>query len=117
MENALAYDDVGVLKKVLNMTVKNLKKDIVKSENDVYNQNIRKKIRFVKWTLDLINSGEFTYQEIMEMIDLKTESRKKDLDNALGKSRKESINDSINILAWIRNMITTTRVMSFTDIS
>lgn len=53
----------------------------------------------------------------MEMIDLKTESRKKDLDNALGKSRKESINDSINILAWIRNMITTTRVMSFTDIS
>lgn len=57
MENTLAYDGLGVLKKVLNMTVKNLKKDIVKSENDVYNQNIRKKIRFVKWILDLINSG------------------------------------------------------------
>lgn len=117
MENTLAYDDLRVLKKVLNMTVKNLKKDTVNSENDVYNRNIRKKIRFVKWILDLIISGDFTYQEIMDMIDLKTESRKKDRDNALGKSRKESIEDSINILAWIRNMITTTRVMSFTDIS
>lgn len=76
MENTLAYDDLRVLKKVLNMTVKNLKKDTVKSENDVYNRNIRKKIRFVKWILALIISGDFTYQEIMDMIDLKTESRR-----------------------------------------
>jgi type IV secretory pathway ATPase VirB11/archaellum biosynthesis ATPase len=76
MENTLAYDDLRVLKKVLNMTVRNLKKDTVKSENDVYNRNIRKKIRFVKWILDLIISGDFTYQEIMDMIDLKTESGK-----------------------------------------
>lgn len=77
MENTLAYDDLRVLKKVLNMTVKNLKKDTVNSENDVYNRNIRKKIRFVKWILDLIISGDFTYHEIMDMIDLKTESRKR----------------------------------------
>ena len=76
MKNTLAYDDLRVLKKVLNMTVRNLKKDSVKSENDVYNRNIRKKIRFVKWILDLIISGDFTYQEIMDMIDLKTESGK-----------------------------------------
>lgn len=69
MENTLAYDDLRVLKKVLNMTVKNLKKDTVNSENDVYNRNIRKKIRFVKWILDLIISGDFTYHEIMDTIE------------------------------------------------
>lgn len=98
MENTLAYEDLRVLKKVLNMTVKNLKKDTVNSENDVYNRNIRKKIRFVKWILDLIISGDFTYQEIMDMIDLKTESRKKDRDNALGKVVRNQL--KIQLIFW-----------------
>lgn len=117
MENAYAYDNLLVLKRVLNINMKNLKKDIQTREDSVLGRSNRKKLRYLRWILDLIKSdGDFTYQELLDMIDLKTEAREKDLANALGKNQKETIEDSIKSLGWLRNIIETTRGMGFNDI-
>ncbi|HEX7178978.1 MAG TPA: hypothetical protein VF220_04570 [Nitrososphaeraceae archaeon] len=117
MENAYAYDNLLVLKRVLNINMKNLKKDIQTPEDSVLGRSNRKKLRYLRWILDLIKSdGDFTYQELLDIIDLKTEAREKDLANALGKNQKEIIEDSIKSLAWLRNIIETTRGMGFNDI-
>jgi hypothetical protein len=50
------------------------------------------------------------------MIDIKTEVRKKDLANALGKNQKETMEDLIKSLAWLRNIIETTTKMGLKDI-
>ena len=50
------------------------------------------------------------------MIDLKTEAREKDLVNTLGKNQKETIEDSIKSLAWLRNIIETSTKMGLRDI-
>ena len=116
MEIAYAYDNLLVLKRVLNINIKNLK-DIQTPEDSVLGRSNRKKLRYLRWILDLIKSdGNFTYQEFLDMIDLKTEAREKDLANALGKNQKEIIEDSIKSLAWLRNIIGTTRGMGFNDI-
>jgi len=47
-EYAHEYDNLRVPKRVLYITIKNLKINIHKSENPVYNQNIGKKIWFIK---------------------------------------------------------------------
>ena len=121
MENAYAYDNLLVLKRVLNITIKNLKKDIQTREDSVRGRSNRKKIRYAKWILNLIKSESdgdfnFTHQELLDMIDLKTEAREKDLTHALGKNQKETIEDSIKSLAWLRNIIETTTKMGLSDI-
>ena len=106
MENVYAYENPLVLKKALNINIKNLRKDIHTSENSIDGRRNRKKIRYVKWILKLIKSErDFTYQELLEMVDLKTQAKKKDLNNALGKYQKANIEDSIKSMAWLRNMI------------
>ena len=118
MENACVYDNLLGLKRVLNITIKNLKKDIHTPENSVQGRSNRKKIRYVRWILNLIKSeGDYTYQEFLDTIDLKIEARKKDLAKAWIKNPKETIEDSINNLAWLRNIIETTRKREFNDIS
>jgi hypothetical protein len=117
MVNTYAYDNLLVLKRVLNIAVKNLKKDIHTSEDSAYGRSNRKKIRYVRWILNLIKSeDDFTYQEFLDTIDLKIEARKKDLAKAWIKNPKETIEDSINNLAWLRNIIETTRKREFNDI-
>ena len=117
MENAYAYDNLLVLKRVLNINMKNLKKDIQTREDSVLGRSNRKKLRYLRWILDLIKSdGDFTYQELLDIIDLKTESPGEKFANALGKNQKGTIEDSIKSLAWLRNIIGTTRGMGFNDI-
>ena len=88
MVNAYAYDNLLVLKRVLNITIKNLKKGIHTTENSVQGRSNRKKIRYVKWILKLIKSeGDFTYQDFLDTIDLKTNARKKDLAKAWIKTK------------------------------
>ena len=115
MKGAQAFDDLGGLKRFLENQVKNLKNEIHQSHNPVFSKSIKKKIRFVEWILKLIKSDEdFTYQELLDMIDLKTEAKEKDLANALGNNQKETIEDSIKSLGWLRNIIETTRGMGLT---
>ena len=117
MVNTYAYDNLLVLKRVLNIAVKNLKKDIHTSEDSAYGRSNRKKIRYVRWILNLIKSeDDFTHQELLDMINLKTEAREKDLVNTLGKNQKETIEDSIKSLAWLRNIIETSTKMGLRDI-
>ena len=116
MENVYAHDNLLVLKRVLNITIKNLRKDNHASEDSIRGRSNRKKIRYVKWILKLIKSeDDFTHQELLDMIDLKTEAREKDLANALGKNQKETIEDSIKSLAWLRNIIETSTKMGLRD--
>jgi hypothetical protein len=116
MENTFVYDIV-VLKRVLNFTIKNLKKDHHLSDNSTYGRSQRKKIRYVKWILNLIrNPVDFTYCEILDMIDLKIEARKKDLVNTLAKNQKETIEDSIKGLGWLRKIVESTSRLGFNDI-
>jgi hypothetical protein len=116
MENTFIYDIV-VLKRVLNFTIKNLKKDHHLSVDSRYGRSQRKKIRYVKWILNLIrNPSDLTYHELLDMIDLKIEARKKDLANTLAKNQKETIEDSIKSLGWLRNIIETTSKLGFNDI-
>ena len=70
----------------------------------------------MRWILNLIKSeGDFTYQEFVD-IDLKIEARKKDLAKAWIKNPKETIDDSIKSLGWLRNIVDTTSKMVFNDI-
>ncbi|HEX7178132.1 MAG TPA: hypothetical protein VF220_00280 [Nitrososphaeraceae archaeon] len=65
MVNTYAYDNLLVLKRVLNIAVKNLKKDIHTPENSVQGRSNRKKIRYVRWILNLIKSeGDFYISRI-----------------------------------------------------
>ena len=116
MENTFVYDIV-VLKRVLNFTIKNLKKDHHLSDDCTYGRSQRKKIRYVKWILNLVrNPSDFTYHELLNMIDLKIEARKKDLANALTKSQEETISDSIKSLQWLRKIVESTSRLGFNDI-
>jgi hypothetical protein len=47
---------------------------------------------------------------------LKIEARRKDLSNAWIRNPKETIDDSINSLRWLRNIIETTSRMGYDDI-
>lgn len=116
MENAYAYD-LAVLKRVLNITIKNLKKDYPLLEDSPYGRSIRKKIRYIKWVLKLIkNPSDFTYQELLDIIDEKTKARKKDLINEITNSQKETTEDSIKSLEWLRNIVESTNKLGFSDI-
>jgi hypothetical protein len=63
------------------------------------------------WTaaIELPKSRNFRYH-------LKIEARRKDLSNAWIRNPKETINDSINSLRWLRNITETTSRMGFNDI-
>jgi hypothetical protein len=50
------------------------------------------------------------------MIDLKIEARKKDLVNTLAKNQKETIEDSIKGLGWLRKIVESTSRLGFNDI-
>ena len=116
MENAYVYN-LAVLKRVLNITIKNLKKDHTLLEDSQYGRSIRKKIRYVKWILKLIkNPSDFTYHELLDIIDEKTEARKKDLLNEITNTQKETTEDSIKSLEWLRNIIESTSRLGFNDI-
>ena len=116
MENAYVYD-LAVLKRVLNITIKNLKKDYHLFEDSQCGRSIRKKIRYIKWILKLIkNPSDFTYQELLDMIDEKIEARKKDLIHEITNSQKETTEDSIKSLEWLRNIIESTSRLGFSDI-
>ena len=80
MENVYAHDNLLVLKRVLNITIKNLRKDNHASDDSIRGRSNRKKIRYVKWILKLIKSeGDFTHQELLDMIDIKTDKLKRNL--------------------------------------
>jgi hypothetical protein len=55
-------------------------------------------------------------QELLDIIYLKIEARRKDLSNAWIRNPKETIDDSINNLRWLRNIIETTSRMGYDDI-
>lgn len=48
MVNTYTYDNILVLKRVLNITIKNLKKDTHTPENSVQGRSNRKKIRYAR---------------------------------------------------------------------
>ena len=80
MENVYAHDNLLVLKRVLNIAIKNLRKDNHASDDSIRGRSNRKKIRYVKWILKLIKSeGDFTHQELLDMIDIKTDKLKRNL--------------------------------------
>jgi len=116
MANAYVYD-LAVLKRVLNISIKNLKKDHTLLEDSPYGRSRRKKIRYIKWILKLIkNPSDFTYQELLDVIDEKTEARKKALLNEITSTQKETTEDSIKSLEWLRNIIESTSRLGFNDI-
>jgi thiaminase len=56
-----------------------------------------------------IKSGEnFTHQELLEMIDIKTDKLKKELIGAKTRTYTDRIYDSIQSLEWLRYLLTST---------
>ena len=117
MEGAQAFDDPKGLEKSLTHQVKTLNADLHPSHNPVYLRSIKKKIRFVKWILKAMKSDSFTHQELLDMIDIKTDKLKKELDRAKTRTYTDRIYDSIQSLEWLRYLLTSTNRGAFGNLS
>ena len=71
MEGAQEFDDLKGLEKSLRHQVQSLNADLHPSHNPVYLRSIKKKIRYVKWILNVMKSDSFTHQDLLDMIDSK----------------------------------------------
>lgn len=76
MQGTQAFDDLVGLKIFLEHQIKNLNNEIYPLHNSVFNYGIKKKIRFLKCILKLLKSNDFSYQELVEMVDIKTDKYK-----------------------------------------
>ena len=108
MESSQAFDDLKGLENSLTHQVKSLNADLHPSHNPVYLRSVRKKITFVKWILKEMKSDNFTHQELLEMIDIKTDKLKKELDRAKIRTHTDRVYDSIQSLEWLRYLLTST---------
>lgn len=117
MEGVQAFDDLKGLENSLTHQVKSLNADLHPSHNPVYLRSIRKKIRFVKWILKVIKSDGFTHQELLEMIDIKTDKLKKELDKARVRTHTDRGYDSIQSLEWLRYILTSANRGAFGNLN
>lgn len=118
MEGAQAFDDLKGLEKILTHQVKSLNADLHSSHNPVYTRSIKKKMRFLKWILKAMKFDEnFTHQELLEMIDIKTDKLKKELDRAKIRTHTDRVYDSIQSLEWLRYLLTSTNRGAFGNLN
>jgi hypothetical protein len=61
----------------------------------------------------VIKSDSFTPQEILDMIDIKTDKLKKELDRARIRTHTDRVYDSIQSLETLRNVLTSTHRSGF----
>jgi hypothetical protein len=108
MKGAQAFDDLEGLKTFLENQVKNLKNEIYPSHNPVFSKSIKKKIRFVEWILKLLKSNEFTHAQLVEIIDIKMDKLKKELNRARVRTHTDRLYDSIQSLEWLRYVLSST---------
>ena len=117
MEGAQAFDDLTGLEKSLRYQVQTLNADLHPSHNPVYLRSIKRKIRFVKWILKVMKSDSFTHQDLLDMIDIKTDRLKKELDRAKTRTYTDRIYDSIQSLEWLRYLLTSTNRGAFGNLN
>jgi hypothetical protein len=117
MEDSQAFDDLVGLEKSLWHQVKSPTADLYPSHNPVYNRSIKKKIRFVKWILKALKSEDFTHQDLLDMIDIKIDKSKKELEHARIRTHIDRVYDSIQSLEWLRYLMTSTNRGAFGNLN
>ena len=64
-----------------------------------------------------MKSDSFTHQDLLDMIDIKTERFKKELDRAKTRTYTDRIYDSIQSLEWLRYLLTSTNRGAFGNLT
>jgi hypothetical protein len=103
------------LQDCLTKYLKAFESDILHSDNPL--QNIKRKIKFIKWVLKEIKSNEkISYETLIIMVDTEIIIYKRKLQRASTRPMTFKVFDAIQHLEWLRTLLSSTRRRGFNDI-
>ena len=99
--------------------IKHLKifqRDISPLHNPVYNGIIKRKIKFIKWILEVIKTyPDIEFQVLVAMIDSEIIIFKNKLDKARTRPMTDKAFDAIQHLEWLKNLLKSTHKNGFRE--
>ena len=99
--------------------IKHLKifqRDISPLHNPVYNGIIKRKIKFIKWILEVIKTYlDIEFQVLVTMIDSEIIIFKNKLDKARTRPMTDKAFDAIQHLEWLKNLLKSTHKNGFRE--
>jgi len=104
------------LQECLIKHLKIFQKDISPLHNPVYNAIVKRKIKFIRWILETIETyPDIEFQVLVTMIDSETIIYKNKLDKARTRPMSDKAFDAIQHLEWLKNMLKSTHRNGFTE--